>query len=214
MNIVVYTAALGDTDTVRAPIVIDSSVRYVCFSDRPCVAPYEHVLTEPTDHPQLDARRIKILADHPILQAADVILWHDASYRLLRTLRWLVKGIAKADVIAMRHPRRTRIEDEALAIARYGYVTPAQAVAHVARYRAAGFLENVLTASGLIGRRVTNAVARFNAIWWREVSEQWNGRDQGSIDFALWRAGVTVHHMPGTVRSNKYAAWRPLRVAA
>lgn len=205
---VVFTAALGQTDTVRAPLAVDPDVRYLCFSERPAVAPYEWIPTEATDRPQMAARRIKIIADHPVLQAADVTLWHDASYMLTRTLRWLGKGLVNSDLLALRHPRRSRIEDEAVAIARYGYLTSEEAQSHVARYRAEGFTENVVTTSGLLGRRVSPLVAAFNKVWWTEV-EQWNGRDQGSIDFAAWRTGLRVRHMPGTVRHNKCAAWRP-----
>lgn len=210
---VVFTAALGETDTVRAPLAVDPAVRYLCFSERPAVAPYEWIRTDPTDHPQMAARRIKILADHPVLQAADLTLWHDASYMLTRTLRWLGKGLADWDLLALRHPRRARIEDEAVAIARYGYLAPDAAQAHVARYRSAGFTENVVTTSGLMGRRVSPLVSAFNTVWWSEV-EQWNGRDQGSIDFSAWRAGLRVRHMDGTVRHNKYAVWRPWSMSA
>lgn len=210
--IVVYTAALGETDTVRPPAMVDPDVRYLCFSDRPCVAPYEHIATETTEQPQLAARRLKILADHPILRAADLVLWHDASYRLLRRFGWLVRGLTEADVVAMRHPRRVRIEDEAAVIAKYGYVTDGEAAAIVAGYRAQGFSDQVLTATGLLGRRPTKAVAAFNAIWWSEA-QRWNGRDQASMDYAAWMAPVRVAHVPGTVRNNKYAAWRD-RVAA
>lgn len=205
-RIVVFTAAIGDTDTVRAPLVVDPRVQYVCFSDRPCVEPYVHIPVVTEERPHLAARRIKILADHPILQAANVTLWHDASYRLQGDLQWLAQ-LRHVPLIALRHPRRTRIEDEAAVVAKYGYVTVETGAAHVARYRAAGFAANVLTASGLLGRRVSPSMRAFNACWWQEV-QLWNGRDQTSLDFAAWRSGITVGHLEGTIRANAYADWR------
>ncbi len=211
--VLVFTAALGLTDTVRAPHVVDPTARYVCFTDQATVvAPYELIRVDATAHPQRESRRYKILADHPILRGAEMTLWHDASYVLQRTVTWVSKRLQEADLVALRHPRRGRIEDEALAIARYGYVTPEGGQAHVARYRAEGFLDNVLTASGLIGRRSSPVIATFNALWWEEI-QAWGGRDQGSLDYAAWRTGVRVSHVNGTIRHNTFAGWRVRGVA-
>ncbi len=184
MTSIVYTARMGQTDALLAPLVIDPAARYLCFSDQPCaVAPYEWVQIEPTADPRMAARRFKVLADHPLLTAADVTLWHDASYRLQADLGWATKRLAVADIVAMRHPRRFNIEQEAIAIARYGYLPVATAEQYVAGYRAEGFLENILTCSGLLARGPSESVRAFNAAWWAEVL-RWNGRDQASTDYA------------------------------
>lgn len=207
MRVLVFTAALGQTDTVRAPRVVDPQAEYVCFSDRPCVAPYEWVPVPTSSTPMLDARRLKILADHPRLAGADVTFWHDASYRLRRNLQWLRRAMRQADLAALRHPRRSLIEIEALIIAKYGYLSADAARAHVARYRAAGFLAQVLTATGLLARRLSAAVTTFNETWWIEA-QQWSGRDQTSVDYAAWVAGLQFTHLPGTIRANRMAEWR------
>lgn len=207
MKLVVFTVAIGDTDTVKTPAVVDQDATYVCFSDRPCVAPYEWVPVQTDEKPHLASRRIKLLADHPRLLEADALLWHDASYRLTSDLAWIRHGLKHADAVAMFHPRRTRIEDEAVAIVRYGYLPMAQALAHVARYRAAGFQDQVITSSGLMGRRVSAAMQRFGMLWWEET-QLWGGRDQGSVDYAAWATQIRLLHLPGTVRENPYAAWR------
>lgn len=216
MRIVVYTAAIGQTDAVRAPTTVDANADYLCFTDQPSVAePYERIEVPPSDAAMLAARRIKVLAEHPRLASAAVTLWHDASYMLRRNLDWLRKAIAEADLVAMKHPRRNWIEDEAAVIAKYGYLTPEAAQAHVARYRSAGFQGPGVTASGLLGRRVSDTVAAFNAQWWAEL-QQWGGRDQGSLDFAAWANGIRVAHVPGTVWKNRMARWRekPTAVSA
>ncbi len=208
MTVTVFTAALGTTDTVRAPLEVDPAVRYLCFSDRPVVQPYEWIQTEPTDDPRSASRKLKILADHDELQA-DLTLWHDASYQLHRALSWVRDGLKNADMVALRHPRRNRIEDEAPIVAKYGYLTIDLALAHVARYRDEGFTENVLTSGGLLARRVSAKMQRFNTVWWGEV-QQWGGRDQASLDYSAWREHVRILHLHGTVRLNAYAGWRPL----
>jgi hypothetical protein len=208
--LVAYTARFGETDPLRPPLVVDPEVRYLCFSDVPCtVEPYEWVPMPATDSPRLAARRIKILADHPMLTAADVTLWHDASYQLVLSPTWVLRKLIAADVVAMAHPRRVLIEQEAVAIARYGYLPLATADAYVAAYRAEGFTASVLTASGLLGRRQVERVSQFNALWWAQVL-RWNGRDQASLNYAAWKAGVTIRHAKGTIKANRYAVWRQL----
>lgn len=210
MKIVAYTARFGETDDLRPPTTVDPRVRYLCFSDQPCdVEPYEWIRMPPTSNPRLAARRIKVLADHPLLTAARVTFWHDASYALTASPRWMLHLVpTDVDVFAMQHPRRFRIEQEAVAIARYGYLPIETAEAYVADYRSEGFTIDVLTASGLLGRRASARTTRFNESWWVEV-QRWNGRDQASIDYAAWKSGAVLYHAPGTIKSNPYASWRP-----
>jgi len=213
MNAVVFTAALGETDRLQPPDEVDPSVRYLCFTDRSCPAPYERIDMPTTADPKFAARRIKVLADHPRLASADATLWHDASYRLLGQPSAILRRLHNCDAVAMRHPRRKHIEAEAAAIARWGYVTPAEGAAIVAGYRAAGFSANVLTCTGLLARRVSPAMELFSRLWWAEV-ERWRGRDQGSVDYAAWRAGISIGYVKGTIKDNPFASWRvPMELA-
>lgn len=210
MNMIAYTARFGETDELRPPLMIDARVRYLCFSDTPCtVEPYEWIRMPRAANTRLAARRIKVLADHPLLTAARVTLWHDASYELQISPRAIVQIVpAEADIFSLHHPRRFRIEQEAAAIARYGYLPIDTADAYVAGYRAEGFAADVLTASGLLGRRHSARTTAFNEHWWAEVV-RWNGRDQASVDYAAWKSGATLYHLPGAIRRNPYANWRP-----
>lgn len=208
MKFVVYTARFGDTDELRAPDVIDPRVRYICFSDvRVTVEPYECVVLPRATHPRLAARRIKVLADHPLLTSAHLTIWHDASYAWKTSPRFMCGLANDAPVFAMQHPRRFRIEDEAVSIARYGYVPRETAEGYIAEYRADGFDLDVLTATGLLGRRPGASTTAFNARWWTEV-QRWNGRDQASVDYAAWKAGLSIFHVPGSIKLNPYATWR------
>ena len=207
MRLTVYTAAIGDTDAVRAPAAVDSAVRYVCFSDRQCPAPYEWIRVPTEDDGTPASRSVKVLADHPLLREAEATFWHDASFRLLGNLDWVVRALETADIVALRHPRRQTIEAEGVAIARYGYVTTAEAAELVAGYRQAGYGDVGLTFGGLIGRRGSVTVQAFNRAWWSEV-ERWRYRDQASLGYAAWKAGATIAHVPGTPRDNPFAAWR------
>jgi hypothetical protein len=211
----VYTVAIGETDAVQAPEWVDPTVRYLCFSDRPCPAPYQWIEVPTAADGTPESRRYKVLADHPALDLTDLTLYHDASYRLTGDLCWVRDGFSRgADLVAMRHPSRTRIEDEAARIARYGYVTIAEGQRLVAEYRTAGYDDEVITSAGLFARRQSSAMWRFNRIWWAEV-QRWRFRDQASLGYAAWRAQLSTEHLPGTIRDNPYAVWRePVGVLA
>jgi hypothetical protein len=207
MRLIVYTAAIGETDSVRPPAVIDPDVRYLCFSDKPCPLPYEWIQVPTEEDGTPASRRIKVLANHPLLEEAAATFWHDASFRLLGDLSWVRLALETADLVALRHPRRTTIEAEGVAIARYGYVTTTEAAALTAGYRAAGYGDVGLTFGGLIGRRGSPAVKAFNRLWWAQV-QRWRYRDQASLGYAAWLASALIAHVPGTPRENPYAAWR------
>lgn len=208
MNIVVFTARCGETDTLLTPAVVDPRARYLCFSDTPCtVAPYEWIPLPPASNPRLESRRIKVLADHPLLEQADATLWHDASYRLRRGVDWVARRLARNELVAMRHPKRCRIEDEAAMVARYGYLPLEEANAIVARYRAAGYTDEVMTSNGLLARRVSPRMRAFNRTWWAEV-QRWQGRDQVSLGYAAYRMGIRIGVLKGKIRQNPFARWR------
>jgi hypothetical protein len=209
MTVIVFTCILGDTDPLR-PCRKVPGVRYLCFADRAMhVPPYEII---PVDAgpigPQLASRRLKILADHPELEACDVTLWHDAAYQLNCNPQTLAESSLKDhDVVAMRHPHRDRIEDEAAAIAKLGYMPASVVQRQVAAYRAAGFTDQrTITSTGFCFRRKTPQVEAWQEAWWREVAA-WGYRDQMSVDFALWQTGLTVHYIPGHYKDNPHAKW-------
>ncbi|HET9267506.1 MAG TPA: glycosyltransferase domain-containing protein [Vicinamibacterales bacterium] len=209
MTVIVFTCVLGDTDPLRACRKVPG-VRYICFADRYLnVPPYDILPYEAGElGPQLASRQLKILANHPALLEADVTLWHDAAYQLSCNPETLAQSYLKtADVVAMRHPHRDRIEDEAAVIARLGYMPLDTLTRQVAHYRAEGFLaQQAITSTGFCLRRRTPAVEAWQAAWWAEVA-RWGYRDQMSVDYALWRTGLTIEYIPGHYKDNPHARW-------
>jgi hypothetical protein len=217
MRVVAFTCLVGSTpDTLRVPGFISPSVRYVCLSDRKSSPhPYKHVpVTVPgtgRHAAALYARQLKILADHPALGDADIILWHDAAFQLhadpALVARQALRGHPELDMVAFAHPDRTQIEDEAVAIAKCEYADLARVKAQAAHYRAQGWTQQtVITSTGYSLRRRTDKVEAFNRFWWAEV-ERWCWRDQMSVDYSLWKTGVRCGYIPGHYRDNPYAKW-------
>lgn len=213
MKLLVYTAAIGpETDVVRPPTIVSPKTRYLCFTDHPTApAPYERIQVPSSDNPRLASRRLKILMDHPALDGAQFVLWHDASYRLTNTFRWLRTAFSEgAALVGLRNHRRDTIYDEAIAVARYGYVTRDEGLEMVQQYYTAGFREpeNGLLLAGLLGRHMTPAMRAFNATWWDET-QRWRGRDQVALSVSAQQHQMRVIQLPGEPRHNTFAEWRP-----
>lgn len=210
MKLTVFTAILGKTDPLLRPTIVVPGVRYICLSDRAHgMAPYEDVLVDASElGVQLTSRRLKILADHPALDSPDVLLWHDAAFRMdcnpIQLAAVTFKG--EVDVLAFKHPHRTQIEEEAQAIARQGWVPRETLISQVATYRDEGFRQTMITSTGFCLRKMTPQVVAFNRFWWEEV-RKWGWRDQMSVDYAIWKTGVHLQYIPGHYRDNVYARW-------
>jgi len=213
--VTVFTCVVGATpDTVRMlNILHNPAVRYVCLSDRRTSPfPYQHVpVTVPAEQSaHLYARQLKILADHPALGESEVLLWHDAAFRLdldPAIVARVFREDSTRQVVAFAHPDRTTVEEEAAAIVRCGYMDEATVTAQVAHYRSERWpTQTALTTTGYLLRRRTEAVRAFNQAWWDEVA-RWGYRDQMSVDYALWKTGLTCHYLAGSYRANRYARW-------
>jgi len=210
VKLTAFTCIVGQTDGLKVPTHVNPAVRYVVLSDRPHnVPPYEYVHIPGNGGARLLSRSIKILADHPALGQPDVLLWHDAAYRLdCDPMAVAAEALDGCELVAFRHPHRAQIEDEAFAIAKHGYVPLEQVQKQAAAYRAEGFVQWAITSTGFCLRRRTERVRAFNATWWAEV-ERWCWRDQMSVDFALWKAGLRPCYIPGHYRDNPHAKWFP-----
>jgi hypothetical protein len=211
--IVVYTTVFGPTDPLHEPRKPDG-FRFVCFTDRPLKSRHWEIVQVPaTDAPARECRKLKQLS-HVTFPEADATLWLDAAFELLVSPA-KVAALATADMVGFKHPDRTRISQEAPAIARAGKGLEGPTMAQLETYQAAGWdtddnPQRHITNGGFLFRRHTPAVQRFNEAWHREVQTR-TLRDQMSIDYCAWREGVAIGHYPGNVRRNNLARIHFLR---
>lgn len=212
-DLVVYTTVLGRTDPLREPRHAGKA-RWVCFSDRQLASKvWEVVLVPETATPVRECRRRKQLS-HVEFPEAAATLWLDAAFQLLVPPEQVL-AMATADVMGFRHPDRRRITDEAPAIIRAGKGKSEAIWSQLAAYQAEGWdtdfdPQRHITNGGFLLRRHTDAVKRFNDAWHHEVQTR-SLRDQMSIDYCAWRAGVAIGHFAGTVRRNNLARMQVMR---
>lgn len=213
--IIVASALIGPTESIGPAPPAPQGVRFVCYTDRRDLNGWQP-LPAPAGHPRLAARRAKmrVLDDFP---GHEFSIWVDASFDLLCDPRALVREAVATgcDVVGLRHPDRRRIRDEAREVIRLGLAPKDLVTRQLEAYQLAGFdcddaPRTVITTTGLMVRRHTQAVQAFTHRWHDEL-EQWTIRDQLSVDYAAWRTGVAIGYLPGHYRDNRFALYNRVR---
>lgn len=213
--LIVYTTVFGDTKPLHEPAAA-SAARFVCFTDQPITSSrWEIVRVPPSSTPARDCRRLK-QPSHIVFPQARATLWTDSNFSLRVDPLELLERYPYP-VMTFRHPHRSRISEEAGVIVSHDKGRPAAIHAQLAAYQAEGFdsednPQKEISAGGFVLRRHTEAVKRFNEIWFHEVQTR-SLRDQMSIDYAAWKAGVRIRYFPGSHLENDLADFTRYRRA-
>lgn len=204
MNVVVYTSNLAHYDHLRpvTPEAIEPGVRYVCFSDLQISvpAPWELAPIYAVSHSgwydiPRSARGPKILP-HIFFPYADASIYHDANFQMqVPPSRLLAYCTDEQPLACWPHPGRSCVYDEAKIVAREGLDDTNVIQLQMDRYRKRGLPEQFgLWACGLLMRRHTSEMRRFNEAWWYELMN-YARRDQLGFPYAVYRS-----------------AWRPVTI--
>lgn len=212
-DIVVYTVILGGWDNLRPPRILEPGVRYVCVTDEPLSCqPWE---IRPAWTPYADGSRNsripKILAH--LHFDSEYSIYHDGHLTLRAAPSYLVdENLRDADLALFRHPCRDSVYREARQCETEHIGDGPAMTAQIERYRRMG-LGRGLWAGGMIIRRHTEAVAKFNEIWWSEFL-QGCMRDQLALPAAIHHTCIKVHTIDADimmdvsrVAMNMHAAW-------
>jgi hypothetical protein len=214
MRFAIYTALCGPGRDELRPTVPIAGAHYVAFTDRhpPGSWVYGWEIVAPAwthPDPRRSARYHKILS-HVVLPDSNAWLWVDASMQVQPPANLVDQH--GAELVHFPHFMHDCVYQEHAACERYQLDDAAPMRAQVERYRAAGYPEhNGLAETGILFRRNTTAVRRFNENWWEEVC-CYSVRDQLSFDFTLWRSEtppVRVRRFQGTVYDTPIARHHP-----
>jgi len=201
-KLVVYTALYGNYDTLRDQ-PHNPDVEYRCYGDTPQPSKTWKFIKQNRHQPTVvrDARRVKTLSHYYVTQCmyctwmdTNLLLWDDP-------LKICEKYLKDADFALFRHPHRDCIYDEVRACIEYRKDKPEIMKRQVERYRAEGYPEHGgLASTGFLLRRQTEAVIRFNEMWWAEI-ENGSHRDQLSLPYVHWKTGLKFSVIPGSIRT-------------
>lgn len=206
-----YTAIFGNYDQLHAPTVITPGWKYVCITDDPdfeVPEPYIKALASQIliGH-KYAARQMKILSPYP---EADLTVWHDGNIQVCCNLDELVETYHRNEITVMKHPTRSSIKEELIAVDQLRKDTFIKTSGIFFEYEK--FLqthkEPPLPATGVMIRTFSKVVQEFQFDWWRYV-DNYSHRDQLSFGMAQAKTGVRVGYMPFEVIHGSHFKWRP-----
>jgi hypothetical protein len=202
-SLVVYTAIFGGRDTLKEPSILTPGARYVCFTDEPLRSDVWEIVRAAVrvGGPRRTSRWYKLLP-HRHFQA-DYSLWIDGSFRVNVDVRPMIERyLGQADLAVYRHPYRDCIFELSEELIRHRLDDPARIRQQVERYRAEGLPEHAgLIPGGVLLRRHTPAIERFNEAWWHEY-EHGSVRDVLGLRYATWRTAIPLAFIDGHVLEN------------
>lgn len=187
----------GAVDSMRTT----PAAKFLCFSDQqslPVPLPWQK---RPLDAAANSAsghfiNRYHKFFPHRVLPACEFSIYHDGNIRFDADYSTLVARLRLqgAAMGAFRHPAARDLQAELTACETQGKFDTAEGVRareQLAHYRASGFdCSQVISANYLLVRDHSHPeLDRAMALWWEQINT-YAGRDQLSLGFALWKAGL------------------------
>jgi len=199
-NIIVYTAIMGNYDTLREPKE-KGSAKFVAFLTHQFKSRgWETHLIVPMQDLVRTARNYKIMS-HIHFPEAEYTIWVDGNIipRIAPDVlveECLSDGI---DIAAFRHPSRDCAYQEAARCIVKGKDKSEKLTGQANIYSTEGFPRNYgLVETGFVIRRNTPQVTLLNEKWW-EQAEKHSNRDQVGLPYALWKTGTEINRLEGSL---------------
>lgn len=209
--VLVYTCHIGDDDPLQEPECTRRGNEFICFTDRRLLRSKVWQRVSPVadlGSPRLTARWHKF---HPhAMFPGQPTVWVDGTFKLKTDPRVLLAKAGRHHMLAMPHPFRDNIIQEAKAILE-AKLAPQRALdAQIVAYTLEGWnpaRQPVLTTTGLLVRQHTHMMEIFHELWWQELERWGHPRDQMSVDFCAWKAGIKIGFLPGHYRGNDWVTY-------
>lgn len=205
---VIYTAIMGNYDTLKDPAVITPGWDYVAFTDnkylRSDVWDIYHIDSSELG-PARTARRVKIMM-HEYLEY-DRSIWIDGNFGIKCNLDDFLAAFEFTDFTLMTHGRDCLYLEATACIV--GKKDDENIInAQMERYRNYGFPKNFgLIATGLIHRTAPkNENIIFAKRWWKEL-ENGSVRDQLSFNYVQWKLPTAFNLIDFKTVTRKYFDW-------
>ena len=216
-KVVVYTAVIGNIDRLWSVLPGSNNVRHVAFVDsrkrevglwggKPshimkntvtakAARTWEQIIVKPKWDARRTARHYKAVP-HRYLPDADVWIWVDGNVRARKNPVVFVKR-HRSQLVTFKHWDRKCLYVEADFCAKIRKDSTKILQRQRNRYRKAGMPDNWgLAATRVVIRRNNKVIRDLNEAWWYEI-ENYSLRDQVSLPFVCWKAGIRWDVLPG-----------------
>jgi hypothetical protein len=206
-EVTIYTVLIGNYDTLEKPII--QNYRFVCFSDiQREIAGWEVITFEQSELTNTrNSRKPKMLSN--VFIDTPYSIYHDANRSLSIEPHILIDNyLSNCDIAFFKHPHRKCLYAEEKAVIETGKDISANTTEQITRYHNDGFPANYgLHAGGIMVRRMTLEVMKFENVWWTEYKSG-SHRDQLSLDYSRWKTGIEFSEISGDYFDNELFEYR------
>ena len=181
MDKVIYTAIMGEYDSLKPPLVITPGWRYICYTNNHNIKSdiWEVVYYNLEIIKQI--RRLKIIVPFEY----NLSIWVDASIEINCDLDEFVKEYHQGYFTLMKHPVRGCVYEEADACSQRRKDNVDVIQNQINKYKQLRYPHNNgMVATGLLIRNHCQEVVQFCEKWWNEVNVH-SRRDQLSFNFTV-----------------------------
>ena len=190
-RLAVYTAIIGNYDSLKDPEFIDEKCDYICFTDDKNLKSdiWQIRLIENTGLDSTRFQRMYKILSHKFLPEYEYSIYVDGNVRIIGSFWGFVREQWKgAPLLGLKHPIRDNMYDEAEACINLKKDDPGLIKKQMDRYKNEGYkADNVLTVNNIIFRRQKDEkLIRVMEDWWEEIKNN-SKRDQLSFCYVCWK---------------------------
>ncbi|MBQ9706214.1 MAG: DUF616 domain-containing protein [Paludibacteraceae bacterium] len=193
-KIAIYTALIGNYDSIHQPSTTDDRFDYFLFTDDVTESQAGVWQIRKVDYTNKDSTRVaRYVKTHPhaLLPDYKATLWIDASIEIVspyiyeRCIEMMKIGVQLASI---KHPWRDCIYDEAFVV--YGLEEERKIMSWCHKLRIEGYpRHNGLYESGVLFRTNDEDIIQFNDDWWNIILH-YTRRDQLGLNYLLWNKQI------------------------
>ena len=211
---VVYTALFGDYDSLIDPPVSDTDCDFICFTDQPKLSSevWDIRLVQDNDlPPNLLNRRYKMLP-HIYLKDYESSLYIDSNIGIKDNISKIFSRLSEKNPIFIpKHPFRCCVYKELSDCEKNGKISSELKNIISKKYLAEGMPKNnSLTENGIILRLHHHQKIVVLMDEWYDSVLNFCCRDQVTLPYLLWKAGISVSILEEDVRHpNIFFYFRP-----
>ena len=206
---VIYTAISKNYDRLwpHPPI---KECQFIAFVDNPEKIPDEgwelRKLVPFHKDAVRNSKKYKVLA-HEIFPHAKYSLWVDGNITIQNNFNLdslIGEYLTRHDIALFKHRKRICSYAEADTCLRCGLDNSKIINKQIFKYLSEGYPKNHgLTENRTILRRHTPKIAQLENTWWKEICEG-SRRDQLSLNYSMWKTGISFAILPGTSLHNPF----------
>ena len=193
---VIYSAIIGNYDSINEPEVKSENIDYVLFSDRD-IPDYSGVwdIRVLNNEMKLSNQRLaRWVKMHPfdLFPDHDWSLWIDGSLRIKKDIwRYIITYSRKSGMLCFPHHIFKNIREEADAIVAYGKANEKELDEQIRIYEEDGYKsKGYIAETGVLLRdHHDKKLHEVMDSWWEELCSYEHNRDQMSFDYICWKYG-------------------------